>query len=103
MAIHGYDPVWSEQIRRSVEQGRDPWGRDAVGRNADAYNGGITRMKKPNIDAIDSNLAALEERAKKVEDELIALHQRERELGALRARPDTDEAKLLSRYGRRAI
>ncbi|MEH0842829.1 hypothetical protein V6U81_10615 [Micromonospora sp. CPCC 205711] len=60
-------------------------------------------MKKPNIEALDSNLAALEERAKKVEDELIALHQRERELGALRATTDTDAAKLLSRYGRRAI
>lgn len=99
MRIHDYDPVWSAGVRRSVEQGRDPWGRDAVGSPA-AYNGGVQRMKKPNIEALDSELTSLEKLARKVEDELIELHQRERDLAVARSTPDTDEKVLRSRYRR---
>lgn len=103
MPIHGYDPVWSARVRSCQEQGRDPWGRDAVGSNATAYTGGVAGMGKPNIDAVDSNLAALEDMARQVEDELIELHQRERQLSVARTTPDTDQAKLLARYSRHAI
>lgn len=57
-------------------------------------------MQKPNIDAVDSNLAALEDLARQVEDELIELHQRERSLTAVRSVPGTDEDVLRSRYRR---
>ena len=62
--------------------------------------GGITGMVKPNIDAIDSNLAALDELARQVEDELIELHQRERQLADARSTPGTDESSIRARYGR---
>ena len=94
------DKEWAAYVARCQEQGRDPWGRDAGGASAAAYNGGITRMAKPNIEAVDSNLTALEKLARQVEDELIELHQRERDLAAARSVPGTDEASLRARYGR---
>lgn len=62
--------------------------------------GGITGMVKPNIDAVDKNLAALDELARQVEDDLIELHQRERQLAETRSTPETDEARLRARYSR---